>query len=226
MRHRDANRKLNRTSAHQQALLRNLAQSMIEHGQVRTTLPKARHLQPYIERLITLARRAGEGSVTARRSIHKALSDRSFVPADRVAEYEEMSMSKRRQVLRARSGRRFRTGAPKGKLAFTGTSIVHHLITDVAPRFADRPGGYTRLIKLATRRIGDASPLAILQFVGEEESPGPVTRPAKTARRRRADARYAFAVKLGKQRHGGPAAKAAPGASASAEPAAGDAPAE
>ena len=202
MKHRIQGRKLNRTTSHRKALLRNMAQSLFEHGQVRTTIAKAKELRPFAERLITLARRAHSGDLVARRQIHKLLSDRSYVEADRQADYEELSLAKREKTMRARSGRRYRTGQPKGKLAFTGASITHRLIDKIADNYTDRPGGYTRVIKLAKRRIGDGGSLAIVQLIGEEEEPGSITRPGESARKRRADARYALAVKLTKQRRG------------------------
>lgn len=188
--------------AHRKATLRNLAQSLIEHGQVRTTLPKAKELRPYIEKLVSLARSARAGSITARRQIHKLLADRSMIPEGRQSEYEDLSMAKRAKTLAAPSGRRYRTGQARGKLAFTGESIVRKLINDIAPRFEDRSGGFTRLIKLPRRRLGDGGEQAVLQFVGNEDSPGSVARPGKTARRRKADARYALAVKVTRQRGG------------------------
>jgi large subunit ribosomal protein L17 len=203
MKHRIQGRKLNRTTSHRKALLRNLAQSLIQHGQVRTTIAKAKELRPYAERLITLARRAREGDLVARRQIHKILSDRSFIPADRQSDYDDLHLAKRHKTLRARSGRRYRTGQPKGKLSFTGTSVSHKLINELGEEFSDRPGGYTRVIKLAKRRIGDGGQLAVVQLIGEEEEPGSVTRPGESARKRRADARYALAVKLTKQRRAG-----------------------
>ncbi len=198
MNHRKSLRKLNRTSSHRKAMQRNLAQSLFEHGQIRTTLPKAKDLQPFAERLITLARRAREGSLIARRRIHALMGERSLIPGDHRSAYEDMTDAKRKQVMVARSGRRHRTGAPKGRVAFTAESVTHRLIETVAARFEGRPGGYTRLVKLADRRIGDQSFLAIVQLVGGEEGPGSVTRPGKTSRRRRADARYAAAVKAAK----------------------------
>jgi len=177
---------------------RNLAQSLFEHGQVRTTLPKAKDLRPFAERLITLAKKSRAGSITARRRIHKLLGDRSLIPAQHREAYELMPPAKRRRTLRSPSGRRYRTGEPKGRLAFTGQSVTHRLIDTVAQRFADRDGGYTRIIRLPDRRVGDHSPLAIVQLVGDEQGPGVVTKPAKTARRKRADARYAAAIKAGK----------------------------
>ena len=98
--------------------------------------------------------------------------------------------------MRYRSGRRHRTGRPWGKLAFTAESATYRLINTVAKNYADRPGGYTRIIKLPDRRIGDGGELAMLQFVGDEEGPGAVTKPGRSARQRRAGARYALAVKL------------------------------
>ena len=96
------------------------------------------------------------------------------------------------------SGRRHRTGEPRGRLAFTAESVTHRLIETLAPRFEGRPGGYTRLIRLPTRRIGDSSTLAMVQLVGDEEVPGSLTKPKRSARHRRADARYAMAIKAAK----------------------------
>lgn len=177
---------------------RNLAQSLFQHGQIRTTLAKAKDLRPFAERLITLARKAGQGDLGARRRIHKLMSDRSFIPAEHQSTYDHMSDAKRHQAMVARSGRRHRTGAAKGRLDFTALGVTHKLINTIAPRFEDRPGGYTRIISLAERRLGDQGALAILQLVGDEESPGHLTKPAKTARRRRADARFAAVFKAAK----------------------------
>jgi len=193
MNHRKSLRKLNRTTAHRRALRRNLAQSLFEHGQVRTTVPKAKDLRPFAERLITLAKRARRGSLIARRRLLSLMADRSLIPADHRDAYEALSDAKRRQALVGRSGRRYRTGAPKGRQDFTGESVSHRLIETIAPRFEDRPGGYTRIICLADRRLGDKSKLAIVQLVGDEQRPTSVARPRKNTRRIKADARYAAA---------------------------------
>lgn len=211
MRHRIRQRKLNRTSEHRKALHRNLAMNFFEHGTVRTTLPKARDLRPFCERLITLAVKVRKHqaadekakALTTRRTIHKLLGDRGLIPGEHQESYDEMSDAKRARTMRMPSGRRHRTGDPKGRLVFTAESVTHRLIEKIAPRYEDRPGGYTRLIRLAQRRVGDAAPLAVLQLVGDEEAPGPVTKPEKTARRKRADARYAMVVKLAKARGDG-----------------------
>lgn len=207
MRHRRHFRKLNRTSEHRLALRRNLAQSLIEHGRVTTTIAKAKDVRPFFERLVTLAiktRRYASSdpaaSLRARRRIHHLLSDRSMVPAEHRAAYEEMSDAVRAKTMRMVSGRRYRTGAPRGRLAFTGESVTHRLIETVAADLQDRPGGYTRLIRLASWRKGDNSELAMLQLVGQEEPPTSLTKPGKTGRQRRADARYAAAIKGAKGR--------------------------
>ena len=208
MRHRMHHRKLTRTSEHRLALRRNMAQSFFEHGQLTTTLPKAKNLRPFVERLITLgvkARRlhkSGDtaGALLARRRIESIMGDRVIIPAAHRAHYDAMSDAARAQSLRMGSGRRHRTGDPKGRLAFTAESVTRRLMEKVAPRFADRQGGYTRIIQLPDWRVGDSSRLAVLQLVGDEQSPGVLTKPRKSARQRRTDARYAFAVKLAKGR--------------------------
>jgi len=208
MRHRRHFRRLNRTAEHRWALRRNMAQSFFEHGEIRTTLPKAKNLRPFVERLITLAVKARKnesggdaaGALLARRSIDKLMGDRVMIPEEHRSAYDAMSDAARKRSLRMAGGRRFRTGDPKGRLAFTGESVVRRLIETVAPRYMDRPGGYTRIIRLPDWRIGDATVLAVVQLVGNEQSPGTLTKPAKSARRRRADARYAMAVKVSKAR--------------------------
>lgn len=202
MRHRIHHRKLNRTAEHRKALRRNMAQSLFEHGRLTTTVPKAKDLRPFVERLVSLAikvrvRREGgdpAGSLRARRQLHKLLTDRGMIPAAHREDYAVMSDAARERTLRMASGRRYRTGQPKGRLAFTAESVTHRLVETIAPRYEDRPGGYTRIVRLATRRVGDSSKLAMLQLVGDEESPGAITKTAKTARKKRADARYAFAI--------------------------------
>ncbi len=206
MRHRIHHRKLNRTSEHRTALMRNMAQNLIEHGRITTTLAKAKNLRPYIERLVTMAVRtrklAGErdhaGALRVRRGIEQTLGDRGIVPKNHRETYSGMSDAQRAKTMKMASGRRHRTGEPKGRLAFTAESVIHRLVETVAPRFTDRPGGYTRLIRLADRRIGDHSQLAMLQFVGDEEAPVTLTKPDRTARKRRADGRYALAAKCAK----------------------------
>jgi large subunit ribosomal protein L17 len=213
MRHRVQFRRLNRTAEHRWALRRNMAQSLFEHGSITTTLPKAKNIQPFAERLLTFAikahkaRQAGQAfdELAARRSIEQLMGDRVVVPAEHRADYEGMSDAAREKTLRMPSGRRHRTGEAKGRLAFTADSVTRRLIERIAPNYVERPGGYTRIIRTASRRIGDGSQLAVLQLVGNEQSPGSLSKPDKGARRRKADARYGLAIKISKKKTDGPA---------------------
>jgi large subunit ribosomal protein L17 len=121
MRHKLGGRKLNRTSSHRKALFRNMAAALIKHEQIKTTLPKARELRPYVEKLITLAK---HGGLSNRRLAHARLLD--------------------------------------------DTQLVK-LFEVLGSRYADRAGGYTRVIK-AGIRAGDASPMAIIELVDRDVS--------------------------------------------------------
>ncbi len=195
MRHRVAGKQLSRTKEHRLALRRNMAQNLFERGQIETTLVKAKQMRPWVEKLITLARKARAGSLAARQRLEMLMGDRAVIPAEHQEEYESMSDAERHRVLRSRSGRRYRLGQPRAGQKWTAMSIINHLITNVAGEFEDRPGGYTRVIKLGRYGKNDAAPKAVLQLVGREESPGTITRPEKTARKRRTERRYAAAAK-------------------------------
>lgn len=208
MRHRVRHQRFNRTSEHRVALRRNMAQSVIEHGQITTTLPKAKDARRFVDRLITYAvavrkaTRSGDGpaALRGRRALHKLLSDRMIIPKEHRTAYEGMSDAERSKTVRMASGRRYRTGESRGRLVFTAESVTRRLIEKVASKYEDRSGGYTRVVRLATTRVGDRAPLAILQLVGGEEAPKSLTKPMKSARSRRADSRYALAIKLSKNR--------------------------
>lgn len=167
MRHRKAGHKLGRTEAHRRATLRNLAAGLFEHGQITTTVPKAKAVQPFVEKLIT---RAKKGDLHSRRIVAAKLVDRIM------ADDED-------QVERNRYGE-----------LRSGPKLVKHVMEEVAPRFADRPGGYTRIVRLGKRRIGDAAELCVIQFVGDED--GPEIRGQKGNRRKAADRRAEFAKKV------------------------------
>ena len=132
MRHLVTGRRLSRTAAHRTAMLRNLAQSLFEHGEVRTTVPKAKELRRFVEPLITLAKK---NTLAARRLVIARLRDRLM--AD-----------------------------PKDTDMLLDDTVVQKLFKDIAPKFADRNGGYTRVLKTAQWRIGDAGDIAIVQLVG------------------------------------------------------------
>lgn len=220
MRHGVAGRKLARTSAHRLALRRNLVQSLIEHGEIRTTLVKAREVRGFAEKLITLA--IG-GSLADRQRVIALLNDRSVIPAEHQAEYDRMSDSKRLRTVQSRSGRRYRAMTTRPGAKFTAESVVHRLFTTVAPKLKARnaarnsAGGYTRIVKLGEFRVGDGGQLAVLSIVGEGDKPRPKLS-EKTERKRRARVKYAFYAGKGLQRRGR-ARKGAAKTSGSAAPA-------
>jgi large subunit ribosomal protein L17 len=131
MRHNVAHRKLGRVTEHRIALLRNQAIALLRHERIETTLPKAKELRPFVEHLITLAKRgiaAGDGN-------GKALHARRLVLSE-----------------------------------LPDKDVVGKLFEELAPRFAERPGGYTRILKVGFRR-GDSAEVAQVELVGSEYNP-------------------------------------------------------
>jgi len=124
MRHRVAHRKLGRTTPHRIALLRNLATALFEKERIRTTLPKAKELRPFAEKLVTLAKRETD-RLHARRQAARDLQD---------------------------------------------PTVVKKLFDTIGARFATRPGGYTRILRLGPRK-GDGAEMAYIELVGYEYKP-------------------------------------------------------
>jgi large subunit ribosomal protein L17 len=131
MRHRNAHRKLGRVSEHRTALLRNQAEALLAHEKIETTVPKAKELRPYVERLITIAKRGVKAN-----------------------DPKGVSLSARRLVMRD----------------VLNETVVTKLFDELAPRFMERPGGYTRILKLGHRR-GDAAEMAQIELIGSEFDP-------------------------------------------------------
>src|SRR4051812_19738274 len=178
-------RQLSRDTEHRKALRRNLTQSLFEHGKVRTTEPKAKEIKAFAEKLITLAK---TDSVLNRRRVTQLLNDRRVTD-----EEQEFILNER--------GRE--------------TTVVQRLFKEVAPKFAGRNGGYTRIIKLSDYRIGDGGSLVILQLLTDEsvEKPAGTVRRSAGLRRKRNERRHQFAGRALKARPGkaeGAAASAAP----------------
>jgi large subunit ribosomal protein L17 len=146
MRHRVAHRKLGRTSSHRKALLRNLCASLVEHERIITTLPKAKELRPFAEHVITLGRRAR----TAREAGHQ---DTALHLTRLAATYFFPGNSNW-------NSKQHNPHAPRT----AGVAAVKKVTGELAERFADRPGGYTRILKLG-RRKGDGAELALIEFV-------------------------------------------------------------
>lgn len=170
MRHLKRGRKLNRSSAHRTALLRNLACELFAREQITTTLAKAKELRPYAERLITLAKR-GHSSVVA--AANGSPEDQQKANATLI-NYRRMIMS--------RLGGKKSVAVPEGDV-----DVARKLVSELAPRFADRPGGYTRIVKLSKRRLGDAGFQAMIILLKEgEEKPVREKREAAPRRRKKA----------------------------------------
>lgn len=208
MRHRIRGRKLNRTASHRVALRRNLVQSLFEHGELRTTVVKAKEVRAMAERLVTLAI---DGSLVARQRAEAILQDRAIIARENQEAYDRMSDAKRDKVLRSRSGRRYRAATTRPGIKFTAQSVIHKLFADIGPAMKRRSeklgsgGGYTRIIKLADRRLGDGGQLAILQLVSEKDE-ARSQNTSKTERKRRARVKYTVyagkARPLGRRRTG------------------------
>ena len=135
MRHRVAHRKLGRVTEHRIAMLRNQAHALLLHEHIETTVAKAKELRPFVERIITVAKRSIAGGATLGKSLHA-----------------------RRLVLRD----------------IPDKDVVGKLFDTLAPRFAERPGGYTRLLKAGYRR-GDSAEVAQIELVGSEYDPKAAT---------------------------------------------------
>jgi large subunit ribosomal protein L17 len=131
MPHNIAHRKLGRVTEHRIALLRNQATALLRHERIETTLPKAKELRPFVERIITIAKRGVADGATGPRTLHA----RRLVATD-----------------------------------VHDTAVVDKLFESLAPRFAARPGGYTRILRLGFRR-GDGAEFAQIELVGSEYDP-------------------------------------------------------
>jgi large subunit ribosomal protein L17 len=188
MRHRIAGYQLNVKSDHRRAMLRNLAAGLFEHGQITTTLPKAKAVQPFVEQLITIAKRP---SLASRRELTSRLTDRAVFAwvADPNTKEEVKTAQSRLWELPSADEIEFNRYGELRK----APRLIQHLLTKVAPLYKDRAGGYTRIVKLDKRRLGDATDLVVLQLVGGEE--GPQVKGRKSTRRTNADKRTAFAKK-------------------------------
>jgi large subunit ribosomal protein L17 len=184
MRHKKQGRKLGRNASHRKAMFRNMATSLIRSarvdedaegkqkvpGRIVTTLAKAKELRPIVEKLVTMARKA---------AVHTSSAAEFATTAERNSdEWKKWRKSpeyqKWNQAVAPAVALRRRAFA-----ALRDRDAVDVLFNELATRFADRQGGYTRVVRLATVRLGDAGRHAIIEFVGERDR-------VKTGRKRRA----------------------------------------
>lgn len=175
MRHRRRGRKLGRSPSHRRAMMRNLASSLFlteraaddldsnapkVPGRVTTTLPKAKEVRPLVEKCITIAkkslehaREAEQYATSAKRGSEEWQQWRNSDQWQKWCQARAPVVAARRRVLRLLGDK----------------EAVEILFDEIAPRFEDRKGGYTRVVRLAKPRLGDAGTRAILEFVGERD---------------------------------------------------------
>jgi large subunit ribosomal protein L17 len=141
MRHKVYGRRLNRDKGHRNALRKNLIADLLCHEQITTTEAKARTIRPAAEKVITMAKRGiAQGTDNPLAVVHARRVIASRLPSTRIIEEDG---------------------------TFVEVDVVRKLFDDIAPRFADRPGGYTRMVKLG-RRPGDNADMAVLMLVEAE----------------------------------------------------------
>jgi len=174
MRHRMRGRKLGRNASHRKAMFRNMATSLIRSvrvdeddptrprvpGRIVTTVPKAKELRPIVEKLVTMARRA---------AIHEAAAAEFNTTAERNT--DEWRTWRQSEKWRQWAD----TVAPAVALRRRAFSMLRDieavdvLFDEIAERFEERAGGYTRIVRLAKVRLGDAGQRALIEFVGERD---------------------------------------------------------
>ena len=193
MRHRRKGRVLGRSPSHQRALLRNLASALMlterevevdevgapkVTGRIVTTLAKAKEVRPLVERCITIAKRGLAALDRAKAFGTDAARDSAEWKKWRTSgQWGEWAKAVSPAVV-----------ARRRVVQLLGDKQAARIVFErIAPRFVDRPGGYTRILKLATPRLGDAGPRAILEFVGADVAAGraqaPKVEAARPARR-------------------------------------------
>lgn len=151
MRHRLKGRALSRNATHRLALFRNLSRALITHERIITTVPKAKELRPFFEKLVTLAKKAA------------AANDGSPLGKAKAVHY--------RRLAAAKLGPTHGTGVydKAGELVTDGNdTVLKKLFNDIGKRYADRPGGYTRILKRTQRRLGDAGETALIELVSND----------------------------------------------------------
>lgn len=171
MRHKIKGRTLGRNASHRKAMFSNMASSLIRtvraddddankphvQGRIITTVAKAKELRGYVERLITIARHSLKHEADAAKFATNAARNtaewKSWRDSDRWQQWNQA-------IAPAVKYRRRAFAILRDKLA------VEILFDELAKRFEDRPGGYTRVLRVATCRLGDAGPQALIEFVG------------------------------------------------------------
>ena len=151
MRHQKSGRQFSRNTSHRRAMLRALTANLIAHGRIETTDAKAKELRRVAEKVITKARRLGAVAYTPAEKL--SIADRA-----------------RRHAAQQQVGKFLQRFAVIDKGSeYQKVDLIEKVFVELAKRYADRPGGYTRIIKVGNRR-GDNAPISIIELVGAEEA--------------------------------------------------------
>jgi large subunit ribosomal protein L17 len=153
MRHGNSGRQLSRNTSHRVALLRNLSRALITHESIVTTTPKAKSLRPFIEKLVTLAKKAALADDGTPAGKAKALHYRRLAMADLGPMHGTGVYEKNNDPVEVK----------------TADTVLKKLFNVIGPRFKTRPGGYTRILKMQVRRLGDAGEQSVIEFLKEGE---------------------------------------------------------
>lgn len=172
MRHLKRTAKLGRKSDHRNMMLSNLVSSLIKHRRIRTTLAKAKAAQRVAERMVTLGKRGNAAAAAATSSDDK----------NKAVKLAENVHCRRLVAARLHQQARSLFADKAERLKWRESEDVVHILFDkIAPVYRDRSGGYTRIVKIAAPRRGDAGQQAILEFVDlPVEAPAAGTAPAST----------------------------------------------
>jgi large subunit ribosomal protein L17 len=164
MRHRKAGRHLKRSSGHRRALYRNLMTELFRHERIETTEAKARAIRPLAEKLVTKARKARPDRVIDLAKQRDVITLSAWFNAKRANQLIELADQDDEEALELMAQQVALHARRQVLATLTDKDVAHKLVEEIAPRFEDRPGGYTRMFKLSMRK-GDAAKMALLELV-------------------------------------------------------------
>ncbi len=149
MRHKNAGRKFDRNTSSRRAMFKNLAANLVLHERIETTDAKAKELRKVAERLITKAKRLGKVAYTPQESLNER------------QKAERLHVSRLLRAFLPRFGTKVTKDGGSTKV-----DLVEKVLVDLSQRFAERPGGYTRIVKFGPRR-GDNAPMSVIELLGK-----------------------------------------------------------
>ena len=164
MRHRKAGRHLKRSSGHRRALYRNLMTELFRHERIKTTEAKARAVRPLAERLVTKARKGRAEHLVELANQRDLEKLTAWFNARRAEQLVQLADQGEEEALEQLAQRMALHARRQVLATLTDKEVAHRLVEEIAPRFEDRPGGYTRMFKLGMRK-GDAAKMALLELV-------------------------------------------------------------